>query len=118
MKEDYYIKLNKTNGIATSLFQNDNANVVASSLNVKKERRLSNKRKFLSDDDNGNSQHMQRNDDSNDDDEDLEEDDDEDEEEEEDYLVKADVNSTHSDDLDGLANVNGGVRRKQHNPLR
>lgn len=115
MKEDYYIKLNKTNGIATSLFQNENANVVASSLNDKKERRLSNKRKFLSDDDN----YKRIDDDSNDDDEDGEEDDDDDgDDEEEDYLVKIEANSTHSDDLDGLANVNGSVRRKQHNPLR
>lgn len=61
-------------------------------------------------DDNG-----KRNDDSNDDDEDVEEDDDDDVEE--DYVVNTEANSTHSDDLNGLANFNGSVRRKQHNHL-
>ena len=62
-------------------------------------------------DDNG-----KRNDDSNDDDEDVEEDDDDDDVEE-DYVVNTEANSTHSDDLNGLANFNGSVRRKQHNHL-
>ena len=62
-------------------------------------------------DDNG-----KRNNDSNDDDEDVEEDDDDDVEE--DYVVNTEANSTHSDDLNGLANFNGSVRRKQHNHLR
>ena len=61
-------------------------------------------------DDNG-----KRNNDSNDDDEDVEEDDDDDVEE--DYVVNTEANSTHSDDLNGLANFNGSVRRKQHNHL-